>query len=79
MKRTTHFAEITTLKAEKYLSERGKLESTCLLACLPRVNKGIFHMSLLKTVLPFLTNQATQFISRGIGCSYSLLLPFLLC
>ena len=27
-------------------------------------------MSLLKSVLLFLTNQATQFISRGISCSY---------
>ena len=33
MKSTTYFAEITNQKAEKYLSERGKLESTCLLAC----------------------------------------------
>ena len=32
MKRTTYFAEITDQKAEKYLSERGKLES--MLACL---------------------------------------------
>ena len=32
MKSTTYFAEITNQKAEKYLSERGKLESTCLLA-----------------------------------------------
>ena len=32
MKSTTYFAEITTQKAEKYLSDRGKLESTCLLA-----------------------------------------------
>ena len=35
MKSTTYFAEITNQKAEKYLSERGKLESTCLLACSP--------------------------------------------
>ena len=38
MKSTTYFAKITTKKAEKYLFERGKLESTCLLAYLPRVN-----------------------------------------
>ena len=37
MKSTTYFAEITQEKAEKYPSETGKLESTCLLACLPRV------------------------------------------
>ena len=38
-------------------------------------------MSLLKTVLPFFTNQTMQFISHGIGCSYfsqNLLLSFLL-
>ena len=38
MKSTTYFAEITNEKADKYLSERGKLESTCLLAYSPRVN-----------------------------------------
>ena len=32
MKSTTYFAEITTEKAEKYMSERGKLESIYLLA-----------------------------------------------
>ena len=35
MKSTTYIAEITFQKAEKYLSEGIKLESTCLLACLP--------------------------------------------
>ena len=38
MKNTTYFAEITNQKAEKYLSGRGKLESTGLFVCLPRVN-----------------------------------------
>ena len=62
---------MTNQKAKKYLSEeRGKLESTGLLACLCCVNQKIFCMSLLKTVLPFLTNQAAQFISCGIGRSY---------
>ena len=37
MKSTTYFVGITNQKAEKYLSERGKLESTCLLACLPQL------------------------------------------
>ena len=32
MKSRTSFAEITNQKAETHLSERGKLESTCLLA-----------------------------------------------
>ena len=53
----------------------------CLLACSLRVHKEIFRVSLLKSVLPFLTNQATRFISRGIGHFYfsgSFLLSFLL-
>ena len=52
----------------------------CLLACLLRVYKEIFRVSLLKSVLPFLTNQATRFISRGIDhfyFSWSFLLSFL--
>ena len=37
MKSATHFTKITNQKAEKYLSGRAKLESTCLLAsCQPR-------------------------------------------
>ena len=35
MKSATYIAEMTTQKAEKYLSEGRKLGSTCLLACLP--------------------------------------------
>ena len=54
-----------------------------VLVCLPDANKEIFCMSLLKCMLPFLTNQVAQFISCGdIGCFYfsgnRLLLPFLL-
>ena len=82
MKSGTYFAEITNQKAEKCLSERGNLESTCLLACSLCVDREIFRVSLLKTVLPHSTNETTQFISRGIGRSYysrSLLLSFLLC
>ena len=44
-------------------------------------SKEIFSMSLLKSVLPVLTNQAEWFISHGIGCSYisgNLLLSFFL-
>ena len=52
------------------VSERGKLESTCLCACLPLVSQKIFCVSLLQTVLLFLTNQAMRFISHGIGHSY---------
>ena len=41
-----------------------------LLVCLLHVNWDIFHVSLLKSILLFLTNQAMQFISRGIGRCY---------
>ena len=63
--------------------DKEKWESTYLLTCLPDANKKIFCMSLPKCVLPFLTNQVTQFISCGdIGCFYfsgnALLLQFLL-
>ena len=34
-KSTTYFPQITIQNTEKYLSKRRKLESTCLLACLP--------------------------------------------
>ena len=81
VKSTTYFGEICNQKAGKFLSERGKLESTCLFASSFRVNWEIFRVSVLKTVLPFLTNQAGWFISRGIGRSYvsrNLLLSFLL-
>ena len=67
--------------AEKYMFEKEKLESTCLLACSPCVNQEFFHVSLLKTVLPFLVNQAARFIAGGIDRSYfsrNLLLSFLL-
>ena len=39
MKSATYFAEITNQKAEKYLPERGKLESTCLPAHLVSTEK----------------------------------------
>ena len=38
MKSTIYFAKITNKKAEKYLFEKGKLESTFLITCWPRVN-----------------------------------------
>ena len=40
-------------------SEKVKLEAKCLPACLPDTDKEMFGVSLLKTVLPFLTNEAT--------------------
>ena len=66
MKSATYITEITMQKSEKNLSEGRKLGSICLLACYLRVNKEMFHVSLLKTVLSFLINQAVQFISHGI-------------
>ena len=53
MKSAIYFVEITNQKAVKYLFERGKLESTCLPACLPCLIQEVFCMSLLKTVLSF--------------------------
>ena len=50
-----------------FKSEKGKIEAKCFLACSPDTDKEIFHVSLLKTVLPFLTNKAVQFCSRGIA------------
>ena len=47
-----------------------------MLACSPDTDKDIFRVSLLKTVLTFLTNQAVQFCSRGIAEYYSILLHF---
>ena len=64
-------------KAEK--SEKGKLESTCLFACLPDTNKETFRVSLLESSLLFLINQDIR--SCGIVCSsfsWNLLLLFLL-
>ena len=51
MKNTTYIVKITTQKNEIHLL-------ASLLTSLPRVNQEIFPMSLLKSVLPFLTNQA---------------------
>ena len=36
---------------------RGKLEANCLHVCLPDTDKKIFCVSLLKTILLFLTSQ----------------------
>ena len=63
---------------EKYLSERRNP-----LVCWPTgfVSTKKFSTSLLKSVLPFLTNQAVRFILCGIGHSYfsgNFLLSFLL-
>ena len=53
----------------------------CLLTSSPCVSQEIFRVSLLKSILLFLTNQAALFISRDIGRSYfsgNFLLSFLL-
>ena len=47
-------------------SEKEKLEAKCWLTYLPDADKKTFCVSLLKTVLPFLTNQVTQFASHNI-------------
>ena len=80
MKSTTQMVEITTQKNEKYLyKERNPL--ACLPACLlASCQLRNFCVSLLKSVLTFLTNQAAQFLSRGIGhCNFfrNFLLSFL--
>ena len=66
----------------KSICLRGEIHLlACLLISSPRVSQEIFRVSLLKSVLPFLTNQAARFISRGIGRSYfsgNFLLSFLL-
>ena len=54
---TKYFTEITTQKAGK---------STCLLTSSPDTNEGIFRVSLLKSVLPFLTNLVAGLIPRDI-------------
>ena len=55
----------------KSICLRGEIHLlACLLTSLLRVSKEIFHGSILKSVLLFLTNQAAQFISRGISHSY---------
>ena len=65
MKSTTYIAEITTQKNEKNISLRGESHLLpCLVACLFCVNKEIFCVSLLKSVL---INQAVRFIFFLIG------------
>ena len=66
----------------KSICLRGEIHLLAFLfAYLLCVNWEIFRLSLLKSVLSFLTNQAVQFISCGIGCSCfsgNFLLSFLL-
>ena len=63
MKSTGYFTKITTWKTGKYLKiqerkTRGQVLAN-LLASYPDTDKEIFHMSLLKDVLLFLTNQVS--------------------
>ena len=81
--KTKTIGNSTLFLINAYLCDKGKWESTYLLACLPDGNKKIFSMNLPKCVLLFLTNQVAQFIScDDIGSFYfsgnTLLLPFLL-
>ena len=81
MKSKKYFAEITTEKDEKYLSEGKKLGSTCLPTCSPASFMSIKEFSMWVCWKVFSTNQAVQFISHGVSCSYfsgDFLLPFLL-
>ena len=68
MKSTTYIIEITNQKNEKCLWGEIQLLAR-FFASLPCVKK-FFRMSLLKSVLPFLTNQAAGFISRNISHTY---------
>ena len=66
----------------KSICLRGEIHLLArLLTSSSHVNYEIFRVSLLKSVLPCLTNQAPRFISRGIDRSYfsgNFLLSFLL-
>ena len=70
-KSTLYVTKITTYKAGKYLKfwERktpGRALA-CLPPCSPDTDKEIFRVSLLETILPFLTNQDAWFSSHGIA------------
>ena len=75
MKSTIYIVEITKQKNEKYVGRNPVAWSPLRL-----VSTKKFSACLLKSVLPFLTNQAARFTSRGIGRSYfsgNFLLSFL--
>ena len=81
MKNATYIAEITAQKM-KSISLRGEiLLLACLLASCQLRNFWHEFTEILKNVLPFLTNQATRFISHGIGHSYFMgiffIIPFM--
>ena len=70
MKNTTYILEITTQKYEKYLSE-GRNPLACLPARLiTSCQLRNFLREFSEKCFAVLTNQAAQFISRGIGRSY---------
>ena len=50
-----------------FKTKKRKLEVKCLLSYSPDTDKEILRVSLLQTILPFLTNQATEFCSCGIA------------
>ena len=58
---TVYVTKTTTYKAGKYLKFWERKFPGWALACLPPwlpdTDKEIFHVSLLETILPFLTNQ----------------------
>ena len=67
MKSTTYINEIANQMNEKYLSNRRNPLAGSP-PCLISTKK--FSVSLLKIVLPFLTNQAARFISCGMSRFY---------
>ena len=55
-------------KVSKILRKKSSGRAlACLLTCSPDTDKEIFLVSLLNTVLPFLTNQAAKFCTRSIA------------
>ena len=69
MKSTGYSTKITA-KVEKYIKSWERKTKgwvfTWLLACSLHTDKEIYRVSLLETVLLFLTNQAAWFCSSGI-------------
>ena len=69
IKSTRYFIKITTGKAAKYLKiSESKARSQVLALIFDYwldIDKEIFRAILIKTFLPFSSNQAMQFYSRG--------------
>ena len=70
MKSATYFAEITIQKAEKFLFERGKLESTCLPTCSAWCQLRNFPREFTEKCFAVFDQSSGTIISQGIGRSY---------